>query len=102
VSDPQPYAVSVAGRVHDRLLELADVAKAPGDGRAFLTALAEFHRRLRVYPEFGDPLVDLTQHDGHIRLGVVPPLTMRYAVLEDQRAEFVGARPVLLARRPGG
>jgi len=82
--------------VYDRLRELAAVAKARGDGPAFLAALREFHRRLCVYPQFGDPLIDLRQEAGQIRIGIVPPLAMRYVVLEDRRQVFVTALPVLL------
>ncbi len=93
---PPPYQVSLSGRVYDRLRELAVVARERGDGEAFLAALREFHRRLRVYPQFGDPLIDLRQEAGQIRIGIVPPLAMRYGVLEERRQVFVTALPVLL------
>ena len=54
---PQPYRVSLSGRVFDKVRELAAVAAARGDGEAFLAALREFDRRLRVYPQFSDPLM---------------------------------------------
>lgn len=92
------YEVSVSGWAREKLLELANVAKGRGDGEAFLAALREFHRRLRVYPQFGDPLADLSHEEGQIRLGVVPPLAMRYGVLEERQLVFVAARPVLLPR----
>lgn len=95
---PQPYQVSVSGWVRERLLELADEAHARGDGITFLAALREFYRRLLVYPQFGDPLMDLSQEDGQIRLGAVPPLAMRYGVLESRRLVFVAARPVLMPK----
>ena len=95
---PRPYQVSLSGRVYDRLLELAAVARERGDGEAFLAALREFRRRLSVYPQFGDPLVDLREEAGQIRIGIVPPLAMRYGVLEEQRQVFVAALPVLLPK----
>jgi hypothetical protein len=98
---PEPYEVHISPRVYERLLELAAVAKGRGDGEAFVAALREFHRRLRVYPQFGDPLVDLRGEAGHLRIGIVPPLAMRYGVLEERRQVFVAARPVLLPK-PGG
>jgi hypothetical protein len=98
---PTPYAVSYSGRVRQRLLELADAARARGDGEAFLASLREFDRRLRVYPQFGDPLSDLSAEVGQVRLGVVPPLAMRYGVLEERRMVFVAALPVLMPRRSG-
>jgi hypothetical protein len=94
----RPYQVSISGWVYARLLELSDAAQERGDGAAFLAALREFQRRLRVYPQFGDPLADLKGERGQIRLGIIPPLAMRYGVLEDRRLVFVAARPVLLSR----
>lgn len=95
---PQLYQVSVSSWVRERLLELADAARGRGDGVAFAAALREFDRRLQLYPQFGDPLMDLSHEDGQVRLGVVPPLAMRYAVLESHRLVFVAARPVLLSK----
>ena len=101
-SVPQPYEVSYSGRVRERILELADAARERGDGATFLAALQEFDRRLRVYPQFGDPLADLRQESGQLRIDVVPPLSMRYGVLEERRLVFVAALPVLLAKRDAG
>ncbi len=95
---PQLYQVSLSGRVFDKVRELAAVAAARGDGEAFLAALREFDRRLRVYPQFGDPLTDLREVAGQIRLGIVPPLAMRYAVFEERRQVFVAALPVLMPK----
>ena len=63
-----------------------------------MTALREFYRRLQIYPQFGDPLIDLQQQAGQIRIGIVPPLAMRYGVLEERRQVFVTALPVLLPK----
>jgi hypothetical protein len=95
---PRPYRVTLSGRVYDKVRELAAVARDRGDGEAFLAALPEFYRRLQVYPQFGDPLADLRHEAGQIRLGIVPPLAMRYGVLEDRRQVFVAALPVLLPK----
>ena len=82
-------------------MELAAAARTPSDGVEFVAALREFDRRLRVYPQFGDPLVDLLAEAGQVRLGTVPPLAMRYGVLEERRLVLVAARPVLLPRQGG-
>lgn len=95
---PAPYQVTLSGRAYDRVRELAAKARERGDGEAFLAAVREFYRRLRVYPQFGDPLADLHEEAGQIRIGIVPPLAMRYAVLEDRRQVFVAALPVLLPK----
>lgn len=95
---PVPYRVVYSERVRQRLLSLADVARERGDGKAFVAALKEFHRRLGVYPQFGDPLIDLTQEPGQVRIGIVRPLTMRYVVLDERRLVVVGVLPVLLPK----
>jgi hypothetical protein len=97
---PQLYQVSLSGRVFDRVRELAAVARERGDGDVFLAALREFYSRLQVYPQFGDPLMDLQEEAGQIRIGIVPPLAMRYGVLEERRLVFVAALPVLLPKAP--
>jgi hypothetical protein len=92
--------VFYAGRVRERLLALADVTRDRGDDDEFIAALREFDRRLRVYPQFGDPLSDLTNDPGQIRIGIIQPLSMRYAVFEERREVSVGALPVLLRKSP--
>lgn len=96
---PIPYRVSYSAAVRERLKALAAVARERGDGEEFLAALREFDRRLRVYPQFGDPLIDLVEEAGQVRLGAVPPLAMRYGVIEERRLVLVAALPVLLPRR---
>jgi hypothetical protein len=100
-SAPQPYHVTYSERVRRRLVALAKTARARADGPAFVAALEEFDRRLHIYPQFGDPQCDLTREPGQVRIGIVPPLTMRYAVFEERREVTVMALPVLL-RKSGG
>jgi hypothetical protein len=96
--DTQPilYTVTNSERTREKLLELAVQAHKRGDGPAFANAVREFDRRLRIYPQFGDPLFDLKVHEGQIRLGIVLPLSIRYGVLEKLRAVWVSALPILL------
>jgi hypothetical protein len=63
-SEPVPYRVVYSARVRQRLLALADVARERGDGDAFVAAVKELHRRLSLYPPFGEPLFDLTREAG--------------------------------------
>ena len=93
-----PYQVAYSERVRQRLLALADAARERGDGKAFLAALKEFHRRLCLYPQFGEPLIDLTQELGQVWIGIVRPLAMRYGVFQERRVVMVAALPVLLPR----
>jgi hypothetical protein len=84
--------------VRQRLLALADIAQQRGDGEAFIAALKEFDRLLRIYPQFGDPLVDLKKEPGQVRIGIVRPLTMRYGVFDERRLVIVTGIPVLLPK----
>ena len=97
-SEPVPYRVVYAQQVRQRLLALADVARQRGDGDAFVAAVKEIHRRLCLYPQFGEPLFDLTQEPGQVWLGIVRPLIMRYGVLDDRRVVMVSELPVLLPK----
>jgi hypothetical protein len=97
-TEPVPYRVVYSERVRQRLLALADVARERGDGEAFLAALREFHRRLCLYPQFGEPLIELTQELGQVWLGVVRPLAMRYGVFDERRVVMVTEIPVLLPK----
>jgi hypothetical protein len=87
-----------SGQVRQRLLALADVARERGDGEAFLAALKEFHQRLGLYPQFGEPLIELTQEVGQVWLGIVRPLAMRYGVFDEKRVVMVVDIPVLLPK----
>ena len=97
-SGPVPYRVVYSERVRQRLLALADAARERGDGQAFLAALKEFHRRLCLYPQFGEPLIDLAQEMGQVWIGIVRPLAMRYGVFDERRVVMVAALPVLLPK----
>jgi hypothetical protein len=97
-TEPVPYRVVYSEQVRQRLLALADVARERGDGEAFAAALKEFHRRLSLYPQFGEPLIELTQEPGQVWLGIVRPLAMRYGVFDDRRVVMVAETPVLLPK----
>jgi hypothetical protein len=97
-SGPTPYRVVYSERVRQRLLALADVARERGDGEAFVAALREFHRRLCLYPQFGEPLLDLAREMGQVWMGIVRPLAMRYGVFDERRVVMVAALPVLLPK----
>jgi hypothetical protein len=98
VSGPPSYQVVYSERVRQRLIVLADRARERGDGEAFLAALREFHRRLCVYPQFGEPLVDLEREPGQVWIGIVHPLALRYGVYDARRLVMVAALPVLLPK----
>ena len=93
---PTPYQVVYSDAVEQRLRELSEVAIARGDGLAFASALKAFRYRLAVYPQFGDPLYDLTAEKGQILTGVIPPITLRYGIFEERRLVFCGSPPILM------
>ena len=95
----KPYTLTYSERVRDHLRGQQAIAIKRGDGNEFLFAVTEFPRRLAIYPQFGDPLNDVNEYRGHIRIGIIPPLTMRYGVLEDERLVFVTALSVLMAMK---
>jgi hypothetical protein len=103
--EPVPYRVVYSERVRQRLLALADTARERGDGEAFLAALREFDRRPGLYPQLGEPLIDLTREAARVWLGFVRPLAMRYGVFDERRVVLVTEVPVLLLKseaREGG
>jgi hypothetical protein len=93
---PVPYTVEYSSFVLQHFRLLARQASARGDGPAFTAALREFHRRLELFPQFGDPIIDLSVEKGQIRLGIIRPLSMRYGVYEERRLVLCGALPILL------
>lgn len=98
VPPTSPYRVEYSQRVRQLLLALADIARQRGDGEEFIAALKEFDRRLHIYPQFGEPLVDLKKEPGQVWIGIVRPLAMRYGVIDERRLVIVAAIPVLLPK----
>lgn len=90
------YKVEYSGFVLQQIRLLAQEASKRGDGPAFAVALREFHRRLELFPQFGDPIMDLSLEEGQIRLGIVRPLSLRYGVYEARRLVLCAALPILL------
>ncbi len=96
-SDPLVlYTIEYSDLVLRHLRLLAREASERGDGPAFAAALKEFHRRLGIFPQFGDPTVDLSAEAGQLRLGIIRPLALRYGVFEGRRLVLCGTPPILL------
>jgi hypothetical protein len=92
---PEPYEVAYSDRVREELTALIVRARERGVARAALEAARLIHDRLRIYPQFGDPLRDVSSESGQERIAVVPPLVVRYVVYEDRRLVCV-VRPMRL------
>ena len=86
--------------VRDELRKLTARARDRGFGNEVLAAVKELDRRLHVYPQFGQPLQDLTLEPGQVWIAVVAPLVVRYAVFDDKRLVMV-AVPITPLPRSG-
>jgi hypothetical protein len=86
--------VVYSGRVRKAVRSLVARAKARGRGRQVLDALRELDRRLHLYPQFGEPLIDLTHEPGQLWVGTIQPLVVRYAIYDDRRLVLV-VHPIL-------
>jgi hypothetical protein len=97
VSTPTPeaqtYRVVFSVLAQTALRELVEKAKARGCGGDALRALRTLDERLRIYPQFGEPIrdypaLDLTEYRGHVW-----QITLTYAVDEQRRIVHVAAAP---------
>jgi hypothetical protein len=88
--------VSYSQAARQTLQEFAARAWASGHGPAFAAAVKELDRLLHLYPQFGEPVQDLTLEAGQVWCGTVAPLVVRYAIYEDRRLVVVAAPPLLL------
>lgn len=84
-----PYHVSYSGRVRDALVALLARAGAAGHGAAALAAVQQIDYRLKVYPQFGEPLRDLNMPGETDWIGTVDPLVVEYIIDEPHHAVFV-------------
>jgi hypothetical protein len=92
------YEVSFSGRVIDALRDL--VLRNPARAPQLLAALREIERRLRIYPQFGQPLRDLVADPAQLWIGVVPPFVIHYILDEAERRVMV-ALPLKLLPHTG-
>jgi hypothetical protein len=88
--------VSYSEAAREALRQLAARAWARGQGPSFAAAVKELDRLLHLYPQFGEPLTDLTLEAGQVWRGTVSPLVVRYAIYEERRLVVVAAPPMLL------
>jgi len=84
-----PYRVVYSERVRTDLRELLTRAVACGLGQQALTALREIDTRLRVDPQFGEPLRDLKTEGETLWIGTIPPMVVQYVIDEERRSVFV-------------
>jgi hypothetical protein len=89
------YEMSYPGRVLDAVREL--IARNPTRPAAVRAAVRKIDRVLRVYPQFGQPLSDLSIPGAQRWVAVVSPFVVQYAVVE---ADDTGRRQQVLVSRP--
>lgn len=94
------YTVSYAQRVRDELVALVTRARALGLDHQILAAVREIDRRLRIFPQFGDPLRRLTIEPAELRIGIVPPVVV-HDVLDEERRSVNVLLPFRTLRRAG-
>lgn len=85
MADTPGYRAAYSGRVQDELRALLRCATDAGVGDEVLAAVRELDDRLRIYPQFGQPLRDLAVAPAQLWIGVVPPLIAQYVLDESRR-----------------
>ncbi|MDB5307106.1 MAG: hypothetical protein JWO38_1308 [Gemmataceae bacterium] len=90
------YEVTYSGRVIDWLRDL--VTRNRGRAPELIAVIREIDRRLRIYPQFGQPLRDLSARRAQLWVATVPPLVIQYVVVEGDESGV--GRKVLVARPP--
>jgi len=86
---PAPYGVSYSQRVRDEFVALVTRLRPLGTHSQVLAAAREIDRRLRIYPQFGQPLRDLSAQSTQLWVGVVSPLVVQYVLDEARRLVMV-------------
>jgi hypothetical protein len=87
--DFTPYEVSFSGRVQDELAALIARAKSRGRHQLIIAAAKALAKRLRVYPQFGEPFRASATGSAQEWIGTAPPLVVRYVIYEDRRLVWV-------------
>ena len=91
VEAPIPYRVIYSERVRSNLRELHRGAAVRGLGDQVLDAVKQIDARLRLYPQFGQPLRDLATPGETVWIGIVAPLVVQYVIDEAMHMVFVVA-----------
>jgi hypothetical protein len=85
-----PFRVINLKAVSLQLRVLHDQAKAQGTDFFFRQSLVEIHRRLATDPlEFGEPLYNLQELNLQVRIGLHPPLSVRFAVDKERKLVYL-------------
>lgn len=94
-----PYSVSYTPHVLQAFAALVSGISDRELAAQVLEAAKVIDYRLRIYPQFGDPLRDLSIPNVTQWQGIVPPLIFKYLIDEDRRQVLVGEPFRLLSER---
>lgn len=98
--DPIPYQVAYSEYVRDELKKLLARAEERGLGSQVRAAVRQIDHYLHQYPQFGQPLRDLSLESSQQWVGVVSPLVVHYAIYEEKRLVTVTS-PIAPLTRSG-
>jgi hypothetical protein len=88
--DGHLYVVDCSGFVLQHLQQLQEQASEAGKGAGFLAAMAALYEHLRKDPMgFGEPLYRLPALELTVRVGVVLPLAVHFAVHDKKPVVFI-------------
>ena len=97
------YEVHYSGRVIEHMRGM--IVRNPVHARRIIAALREIDKRLKLYPQFGQPLRDLTIERGQLWIGTVSPLVIHYVIIEADESgygrEVIVIRPIIAYQRMG-
>jgi hypothetical protein len=100
LNEPSYYQVSYTEFVRIELSKLLAKAEERGLGSQVREAVEKINYNLRVYPQFGEPLRDLSMKSAQLWVGFVGPLKVHYAIYEEQRLVIVSV-PIEPLRHSG-
>jgi hypothetical protein len=84
------YEVLCSAAIAQQIRHLQERASAQGRGAQFLRALRSIVRHLTYDPKsFGEPLYRLPALRTDVRIGVVLPLSIDFAVSEERHVVFI-------------
>lgn len=93
---PIHYRVSYTEFVRKELAKLIARATERGLEDQVRDAARQIDYRLHVFPQFGDPLIDLSLPSSQLRMMTIPPLVAKYALFENKRLVIVSIPIALL------
>jgi hypothetical protein len=93
--------VAYSERVRRELRELLEREVARGKGREALEAARRIDETLQIYPQFGEPLRELSTEQETVWVGTVPPLVVQYVIDERHSVVFIVAPFRLLPAHDG-